>query len=112
MYGMMEAQKLNEYELENVTGGSYSETANDSRFLNSLNGSCNRYGATRIAFTPGSKLEDSIQKAWTTVGIRMVWHSTGDNEYFLNGNKISQSEARKHGMQVTGHWMDVSDWDW
>ena len=35
-------------ELDAVAGGDCYETADDSRFLNSLNGSCDRYGATKI----------------------------------------------------------------
>ena len=45
--------ELNDNELELVNGGTYWQTANDSRFLNSLNGSTDRYGAFKI-FIDGS----------------------------------------------------------
>ena len=41
----LENAKLNNEELEQVAGGSAYDLADDSRFLNSLNGSTDRYGA-------------------------------------------------------------------
>ena len=105
---------LKEEQLDHVAGGTWGQTADDSRFLNSLNGSTDRYGATRISVTYGTKIEEEIQRGWAGVGIVFQWHggATVDNEYYLNGKKIDQDEARKHAMQVTGHWMSRKDWDW
>ena len=38
---------MSEEELDQVAGGTASEIADDSRFLNSLNGSTDRYGSFR-----------------------------------------------------------------
>ena len=110
----MELEAMSDEELEQVAGGTWAETAADSRFLNSLNGSTDRYGALRIAFTPGSKIQEEIQRGWEKVGITFTWHNgaISGNEYYLKGRKITQSEARKHAMQFTGKIMDVKDWDW
>ena len=109
-----ELEKLSDEQLEQVAGGTWNQTAEDSRFLNSLNGSTDRYGATKICWTPGTKIEEEVQRGWATVGINFTWHggAISDNEYYLNGKKISQSDARRHAMEVTGKFMDVKDWDW
>ena len=107
-------EKLSDDELEKVAGGTWGQTADDSRFLNSLNGSTDRYGATKISLTPGTKIEEEVQRGWATVGIDFHWHggAVSDNEYYLNGKKISQSEAREHAMQVTGRFIDRDRWDY
>ena len=51
---------MSDDELDGVAGGNCYETADDSRFLNSLNSSTDRYGAPRIYFT-GEATRESIQ---------------------------------------------------
>ena len=111
---ILNGEMLNEEQLDLVTGCTWGQTSDDSKFLNSLNGSTDRYGATRIACTPGTKIEEEVQRGWATVGITFTWHGgdISDNEYYLNGKKISESDARRHAMEVTGKFMDVKDWDW
>ena len=107
-------EAMSDDELEQVAGGTWAETAADSRFLNSLNGSTDRYGALKIAFTPGNKIQEEITKGWANVGITFTAHNgaISGNEYYLNGKKITQSDARRHAMQVCNKFMDVKDWDW
>ena len=109
-----ELEAMSDDELEQVAGGTWAETAADSRFLNSLNGSTDRYGALRIAFTPGSKIQDEIKAGWAKVGITFTAHNgaVSGNEYYLDGKKITQSEARTHAMKVAKKVMDVNDWNW
>ena len=107
---------MSDEELDQVAGGDSKQTSNDSRFLNSLNGSCDRYGEARIAFSAGT-LSEEIEKAWATVGIKAdVSFAMGDfgrnNRYYLNGQQITQEQARQHAMNVTGHHMTESDWNW
>ena len=45
-----ELEQMSDEELEQVAGGTYNETAADSRFLNDLAGLTDHYGAAR-AFT-------------------------------------------------------------
>ena len=110
----VELEQMSEEELEHVAGGTWAQTANDSRFLNSLNGLTNNYSAFQIAATPGTKIQEEIQRGWAKVGITFTWHNgiTKDNEYYLNGKKITQDEARPHAMMVTKKVIDVKDWDW
>ena len=111
---MTDDKILKEEQLDQVAGGTWAQTADDSRFLNSLNGSTNRYGGSIISITSSTRIEEEIQRGWATVGIEFTWHGgySRDNEYYLNGKKISQGEARRHAMEVTGKLMDVSDWNW
>ena len=109
-------EKLTDDELDKVVGGNAEEMVNDSRFLNSLNGSCDRYGLWKISFSAGYYNEE-IEKAWATVGIKAeVSSGQGafgkENAYYLNGQEITQEQARQHAMKVTGHYMSESDWNW
>ena len=105
---------LSAEELDNVAGGTCHEAADDSRFLNILNNSTDRYGATRIYFTPGSSIEEEIENGWAKVGIqaKIAGGDNLSNAYYLNGQEITQEQARQHAMKVTGHHMTESDWNW
>ena len=108
-------EKMSDDELDGVAGGNCYETADDSRFLNSLNGSCDRYGATKILL--GIADHKEIEKAWSGVGIEAhlspyAYRGEDDNKYYLNGQEITQEQARQHAMNVTGHHMTEADWKW
>ena len=94
------------------------ETANDSRFLNSLNGSTDRYGPERIAWSFGVHNAE-IEKGWETVGIKAtVYFACGGfgrhNTYrrMDNGQELTQEQARQYAMDYTGHHMTEKDWKW
>ena len=105
-----ELEQMSDAELDQVAGGTWAQTLSDSRFLNKLNQSVDR---CRPYFSP-KDIEEEVKRGWARFGIDFTAHdgTNTDNEYYLNGKKISQSEARKHAMQVTGKVMDVKDWDW
>ena len=112
----LELEKMSDEELDKVAGGNAQEMANDSRFLNSLNGSCDRYGENRIMFSAGY-FNEEIEKAWATVGIKAEVSSGAGgfgkrNKYYVDGQQITQEEARQHAMKVTGHHMTEKDWKW
>ena len=114
-----ELEKLSDEELDEVAGGDCYEMADDSRFLNSLNGSVNRYGATHMWLYHGTRGPE-LQQAWAKLGIEMTYkggmnwfkNSYGYNTYKLDGKQITQEEARQHAMEVTGHYMEEKDWKW
>ena len=111
-----EIEMMSDEELENVVGGNAEQTSNDSRFLNSLNGSTNRYGPERIAWSFGVHNAE-IEAGWAKVGIKaVVYFACGgfgkSNRYYLDGNEITQEEARQHAMEVTQHYMTEKDWKW
>jgi len=109
-----ELEAMSDDELSMVAGGSKTETANDSRFLNSLNGSCDRYGEYKIGEPADWGYRRSeIRDAWKTVGIDFrPLYDNQPNEYYLDGQQITQEAARQHAMKVTGHYMTEKDWKW
>ncbi|MBR5914157.1 MAG: hypothetical protein IKZ58_07345 [Selenomonadaceae bacterium] len=118
---IMNDEMMSDDELGQVAGGNIYEIADDSRFLNSLNGSTDRYGATKC-FLDATSISDNTEAAWAALGIKCVslgikssgYNSVGNthNKYYLNGQQISQEEARQHAMKVTGHYMTEKDWKW
>ena len=105
---------MSDDELDGVSGGNCYQIADDSRFLNSLNGSTDRYGATKSFFNAASIIKET-EAAWASLGIKCKSRGgTGEtyNEYYLNGQQITQEQARQHAMKVTGHYMTESDWKW
>ena len=113
---ILENAAMSDEELDNVAGGTLYEMADDSRFLYSLNGSCDRYGATRISFNGmfSDSIKTEVENAWATVGIkaRCDYDYGTSNVYSLNGRKITQEQARQHAMKVVGKQMTESDWKW
>ena len=103
---------MSDDELEQVSGGSASELADDSRFLNSLNGSTDRWNATKIFFDDEKAFQ--IFRAWDSLGVQCVFSNNiaVDNEYYIDGNPVTQEQARQYAMKVTGHYMNESDWKW
>ncbi len=102
--------ELNDTALGLVSAGTYSQTADDSRFLNSLNGSTDRYGTFKI-FIDSGKRTSEIESAWLALEI-FCDTSDGENTYSLGGGTITQEEARRIAMERTGRRMTESDWKW
>ncbi|MBR0284732.1 MAG: hypothetical protein IJQ78_05940, partial [Selenomonadaceae bacterium] len=66
----LENAKLNDEELDQVVGGSCYDLADDSRFLNSLNGSTDRYGPWKIHNSKDRLL--IIENAWAKLGVGII----------------------------------------
>ena len=107
-------EAMSNEELDKVVGGTCYEMADDSRFLNSLNGSTDRYSAKMLFGNKKEEIANAIANAWAGFGITVdqrknMFH---DNKYYFNGKEISQEQARKYAMKITGHFMTESDWKW
>ena len=107
---------MNEEELDNVSGGSSGELANDSRFLNVLtNGKCDRYGEYK-AYRYRASIEKEITAAWATVGIKadVTGNICFSNKYkrIDNGQELTQEQARQYAMDFVGRQLKESDWKW
>lgn len=50
-------------QLDEISGGDVYESADDSQFLNKLNGSCDRYGELKLAL---ANRENEIRNGWAT----------------------------------------------
>ena len=115
MTNLMTNEMMSEEQLDGVAGGNTKETANDSRFLNSLNGSTDRYGEWKIVF---GDHDAEIGAAWAALGITTVIHSGdpfsggSDNQYFYKTKEITHEQARIHAMAVVGKQMKYEDWHW
>ena len=96
-----ELELMSDEELEQVAGGTYKETAGDTRFLNDLAGLCDRFGATKALFYPGI-VEDEACKGWSKIGITVSAGVFGSNAYYLDGQKISRQEAFKYACDKFG----------
>ncbi|MBR4383075.1 MAG: hypothetical protein IKP64_05905, partial [Selenomonadaceae bacterium] len=58
-----ELEAMSDDELDQVAGGTYNETAADTRFLNDLAGLCDRFGATKAFFKFGTVSGEAV-KGW------------------------------------------------
>ena len=96
-----ELEEMSDEELEQVAGGTYKETAGDTRFLNDLAGLCDRFGATKALFYPGI-VEDEACKGWSKIGITVSAGVFGSNVYYLNGEQISRQDAFKYACDKFG----------
>ena len=111
----MTNELLSMEQLDEISGGDVYESADDSQFLNKLNGSCDRYGELKLAL---ANRENEIRNGWTTVGIDAKIHTGAfftkgaDNEYFLNGKKISRDAAYMHAQDVVGIYIRRDEWSY
>ena len=94
-------EQLTDEELENVAGGTYNETAADSRFLNDLAGLTDRYGATR-AFFEDAKISKEVTAAWNKIGIGVDTSWGGSNKYFKDGQEITRKQAVQFACEKYG----------
>ena len=97
---------------ESVCGGDEMAFAEDSRFLNSLNGSTDRYGYFTMWLDIGGGKKDEIARAWAALGVTLEYESGKSNRYFAGGRELSQERAREYAMGVAGHIMVPADWQW
>ena len=93
---------LSEDELEQVAGGEYAQTAQDSKFL-SIYGLCPGFDPMDIELTSGTAKEEQVKAAWAKVGVTLDYHGGAyDNRYFMNGKEISREAAYQHVIDTLG----------
>ena len=108
---ILQDEILSDEQLENVVGGGANQTQGDSDFLNKL-------GYNHKSRNSWGYIDHmSVTRAWGVAGIACKAYYIGDdfdNEYYLEGKKISRKDAFKHAMQKRG-WsqaaIDCFDWD-
>ena len=99
---------MSDEELDNVAGGNSWETAGDSQFLNSLNGSCKCYDKYSVNSMARAKIKD----AWAQVGIQADLSRSGSrsaNNYYLNGSRISREQAMQHAREFVANQNSQSE---
>ena len=106
-----ELEKLSDEQLELVAGGNAYDTADDSKFLNSLGGFTNRYSDFEIKH---QNHDDEIREAWAKVGVEATIHGKmffTENVYKINGKKVSRVNAIVYAMGQTHHQMAWGSWN-
>ena len=104
-----ELEAMSDEELEQVAGGSWKETAGDTRFLNDLAGLCDRFGATK-AFFYNLTVSDEATKGWSKIGIQVNTSWFGENYYQLKGNPITREKALDYALKKFGKtWKDMPE---
>lgn len=88
---------MSDDELDQVTGGNYSQAADDSKFLYDYGLNNNWHSAGSMAFFWLS-YSPEVDAGWAKAGITCVtaWSGYKDNKYFINGKEISRDEAYAH----------------
>ncbi|MBR5914162.1 MAG: hypothetical protein IKZ58_07370 [Selenomonadaceae bacterium] len=109
---IMNYEMMSDDELGQVAGGNLKETADDSRFLNSLTGLVDRYNHLSLGWDFGGFKHYDIRQVWNKLGVKALLSSKCSNEYYINGQRVSQEEARQHAMKVFGKQMTEADWKW
>jgi len=93
-----ELEKLDDEQLEKVAGGTWAQTAGDTRFLKDLAGLCDRFGKTAGFFKFGT-VADEACKGWNKIGIQVNpgWYS--GNAYYLDGQRITRRQAFEYALK-------------
>ena len=108
-------------QMEDVAGGSYDESADDSCFLNVLlqghPAQPDRHGSEKLAISYKSVNEpryEEIKKAWAVCGVDVMIQDEDyvGNFYSINGTKVTRQMAMNHAMKVMGRKLKKSDWYW
>ena len=108
-------------QMEDVAGGSFDESADDSCFLNVLlqghPAQPDRHGSEKLAISYKSVNEpryEEIKKAWAVCGVDVMIQDEDyvGNFYSINGTKVTRQMAMNHAMKVMGKKLKKSDWYW
>ena len=90
-----ELEQLSDEELDNVTGGTIRQTADDSKFLYKY-GLMGTWYSTLSAAFDWTKCSIKVDNGWARAGITCVTKPHQDNQYFLNGKEITYGQAVAH----------------
>ena len=97
---------MSDEELEQVSGGGTRQTGGDNDFLKYFG--YNHFDGTilwDIGWDPASK---AVDKGWSEAGITCVTkYGAGDNQYYLDGKRISRMEAFRHVLKQKG-WNEAA----
>ena len=93
---------LSDEQLEQVAGGTWHQTADDSHFLHTLNPDFKEFNEVTLAFTANTILEIRVKHQWARYGVEFEWHggAVNDNEYKIDGRSVSRDDAYAHARAV------------
>ncbi len=97
-------EMLTDDELDQISGGTLQESADDSHYLNDLlygkPGQCDQYGKTSVYFK--ERVRDEIKTAWSSLGITCSMISFHGNKYEYAGQEISRRRAYEIAWERAG----------
>ena len=88
-------QKLDQKDLEKVSGGNSEELAGDSIVLSKMG-----YGSPKneIDLITRPALRREVVKCWAKAGVECRYDGFVRNKYYINGEKVTREEALKYVM--------------
>ena len=98
-------------DLETVSGGSMSATSRDSKFLFNVGLMDESYICDGLLFSWNSKSKN-VDDAWASAGIVCCTCPFADNEYYLNGKRITRKEAFYYVANKCGVIIDYADYNY
>lgn len=107
-----ELEMLTDEQLENVAGGTYNNTAADSRILNKMGLGISGRSALECFWIPTfHKTASEVANIFGRFGISLEqsWGAVS-NKYFKDGKEISREEAFKHVADKIGKPMPDIDY--
>jgi len=105
-------EQLTDEELENVTGGTYNNTAADSRILNKMGFEIEGKSALECFWMPTfHQTASKVNKIFNKFGINVEqsWGAVS-NRYYFGDKEISREEAFKHVADKIGKPMPDIDY--
>lgn len=91
---------LSDEELDQVAGGTYRQTADDSHYLHKLDPTFAEISETELVFTSKGSYEKSLVKKWAEYGVEAEINSgpVNSNRYKINGEEVSRDHALNYAL--------------
>ena len=99
---ILKSEELNDEQLDEVAGGTMEQIYSDVEFLKKLGMDLDLPDVRQLRQLKISHVGTVVMEAWKESGIDCVYSPsrTVGNRYFLNGEEITQDEARIHAIKV------------
>jgi hypothetical protein len=85
-----EIEQLDEKQLNGVSGGNFNELSLDRKELSKM-GLCNAYDVGSLS--DNIKQRNEILGAWKKAGVEVVMSNYGQNQYYIDGEKVTRVSA-------------------
>ena len=95
-----------------ISAGSHSVSAAvndvvvDSVFLQNIGVSPNSWPDYYTIFN-WKEVSNDVDAAWARAGVRSVSRTFGENDYYIDGKKVTREEAFKHALSRSGKTVDI-----
>ncbi|MBQ7477182.1 MAG: hypothetical protein IJT06_07295 [Selenomonadaceae bacterium] len=99
---ILKSEELNDEQLDEVAGGTMQQIYSDVEFLKKLGMDLDLPDVRQLRQLEIRHVGTVVQEAWKEIGIHCDYspYRIVGNRYFLNGEEITQDEARIHAIKV------------